>query len=427
MRAVVACGLALLVAAVASAAVASAAAATAHPGLDRAFGDHGSRLLRLPEPAAATKVKAEETVTAADGSTYVIGAVIGCKGCAHPVGLYRFDRNGRRDSSFGGDGVIDLPAGAAAGPLALDSRGRPMMTLGAFTHDRGVEVWRLTKDGRPLPGFGRHGRAPVPKQRGDAATVTSLPDGGVLVKSEKDEPEGGYDVVYLGELRADGRPERHFGGDGHVAVAVGGAFHLEAPAIGADGAIYLGAWEAESVSRVSARGRLDTRFDRAARRSGRQLYRYYHSLPLLAEIEARSLLPLPGGGVALFGFVGSHGFEQRFEADGSPAAAFGRSGLRLMAQIVDKAVPIGKGEVFVAGGPLLGPETASVLRADGKLDRRFNGGRPVLLTRTEATVRPAAIGAGLAAVSFGQTEKCEAGRCPRAYLSRFVLPAGLGR
>jgi hypothetical protein len=302
-----------------------------------------------------------------------------------------------------------------------------MMTLGAFTHDGRVEVWRLTKAGRPLPGFGRHGRAPVPKQRGDAATVTSLTDDGVLVMSEKDEPEGGYDIVYLAELRADGRPDRRFGGAGHVAVAVAGAFHLEVPAIGTDGAIYLGAWEAESVSRVSARGRLDTRFDRAARRSIRHLYGYYRSLPLLAEIEARSLLPLPSGGVALFGFVGSHGFEQRFKADGSPAAGFGRGGLQLMSQIVDKAVPIGNGELFVAGGPLLGPETASVLRADGKLDRRFNGGRPVLLTRNEEAVQPAAIGAGLTAVSFGQNEKCAAGRCPKAYLSRFVLPAGLGR
>lgn len=409
------------------AAILCAGALAARPGLDRSFGDRGSRLLRLPEPAAATKVKADESVTAADGSTYVSGGVVGCKACAHPRGLYRFDRDGRRDTSFGGNGVVDLPTGVVLGSLALDSRGRPMLTVGDFNIDGRVEVWRLTKGGRPLPGFGRHGKARVSKQFGDAATVTSLPDGGLIVMSEKDEPGGGYDEVYLSELRPDGRPDRRFGGDGHVTVAAGGAFHLETPTIGARGAIYLAASEGEAVTRVSARGRLDTRFNQAARRSVRHLYSYYRSLSFLAEIEARSLLPLPRGGIALFGFVGSHGFELRFEPDGSSAAGFGRGGLQLMSQIVDKAVPVGKDELFVAGGPLLGPETAAVLRADGKLDRDFNRGRPVLLTRSEEVVEPAAIGGGLAAVSYGDIGKCAAGRCERAYVSRFILPRGLGR
>jgi hypothetical protein len=401
--------------------LASPASAALGAGYEHSFGKGGTAFLELPTITRAPKVEVAESRTAPDGSTYVLADQRCEKQKPCPVAsqfLFKFGRDGRPDHSFdGGKGYYPI-RGRGFEALAIDERGRPLLSRTVVD----PTVARLTPGGHRDLSFGDRGQVMLPRLTEDLGTVGTLPGGGVLVMTEGVEPEGGFNRYHLAELREDGRPVGRFGRHGIVNFDLAGEYH-EPPVVGADGAIYVIGEEGATLSRISARGRLDSTFNRAARRT---LGRYVRALHSGEEWgETATLVARPGGGVDVFGFFDEKGVEAQVGGDGRPVAGFGRAGVRLLDQQVWAGVEVGGGEVFAFGEPLLGIDRVFLLRADGSLDPRFHGGEPILLAEDAGDGTLARVGHGLVDLAYNRAIPCR--NCRKAYVGRFALPGGSGR
>jgi hypothetical protein len=400
-----ACGLALLVAV-----VVGATAAAARPGLDRTFGQGGRASLGLSLPPGASKFEGVERASAPDGSTYVLALV----GPDRRQFLYRFWPTGRLDRRFGGSHhAVRLPVQPRWGyELAVDARSRPVVMSG----DQGPRLTRYTRAGHLDRGFGHEGTAVVKTLPTEFPGFETLPGGrGFLVYTEGQEGRG-YTTWDLAELTADGRPAKRFGGDGETSVEAAGNLGLE-PVASRRGAVFIGGYSfngAPRLTRVSSNGRLDTRFNRASRRS----LRPFNRLGLGSfDFEPTTVLALDDGGVEVLGWAGTKGFEVRLRADGGPAPGFAE-GYRLAPFWASGAMSLAGGAVL-AYGEEHHQVTLFVLRGDGALDRRF---RPARLPHGASVAGLAAVDPDLAQLSWSSGGRCDS--CSGRYISRYVLPAG---
>jgi hypothetical protein len=379
-----------------------ASALAAAPGSVRSFGHGGRRSLTVPKPPGVKELVYDEWLGTADGSAYVL-ANSKCYGCGGPHQyLFKFGRRGRFEASFaGGRGYLELPGnGERTYALAVDRHGRAL----AVGDDHGATVMRFTRAGRPDPGFGKHGVVRLGRLGHDilanSPTVSAMPGGGLLVSAESPNEGHGFSRYTLAKLREDGTPDRGFGRAGVTAVDAAGEFHLEAgPTPLPDGSVLIvstGLGQPVTLTRVSARGRLDSRYDRVARRSLRPLAAL--DSKLWEGLEAYAAVPRAQGGVDLFGFGSPHGFEMRVAADGRAQIGFGRRGLKILPLPVSGVAPLPGGEFLATGNEFNRQTVAYVVRADGSRDRRFP---PTPLGHASFGGSPVAIGGGLANVVYG--------------------------
>jgi hypothetical protein len=390
---------ALLVAAVIAA---SAFAAGASSGLVRSFGHGGRRTLTPKKPPGVKELVNDEWLGTADGSAYVL-ANSKCYGCGGPHQyLFKFDRGGRFDASFaGGRGYVELPGnGERTYALAVDHHGRAL----AVGDDHGPKLIRFTRAGRPDRGFGEDGVVRLSRLGKDifanSPTVSAMPGGGLLVSVETPSEGHGFSRFALAKLREDGTLDRGFGRAGVARVDAAGEFHLEAgPTALPDGSVLIvstGLEQPVTLTRVSARGRLDTRYDQVARRSLRPLAKL--NSKLWEGLEAYVALARANGGVDLFGFGSPHGFDMRVEADGRADAAFGRRGLKVLPLPVSGVTPLPGGEFLAVGNEFNQPTVAYVVSGDGTRDRRFP---PTPLGHGSFGGDPVVIDKGLANIVYG--------------------------
>lgn len=218
---------------------------------------------------------------------------------------------------------------------------------------------------------------------------------------------------------------KRFGGDGEVNVDVPGEFHLD-PVITKGGAVLIGTEGCcdglPALTRVSARGRLDARFDRVARRSLQMLG---GSEGVVGHGEIEAVLPLGGGGIRLFGGGFGPGFEMRLQGDGHPVPGFGDRGLQPRPLTVEAAVPVGQGLVLATTELQGGYPLVYLIDGDGKLDRRFATSPIMLLPTKSYYARPTLVGPGRAVVTYSHAVGCD--QCGRPFLAHFLLPTGSGR
>jgi hypothetical protein len=401
----------------------SASALAARPGYVRSFGHGGRRALQPTKPPGVKELVNDEWLGTADGSAYVL-ANSKCYGCGGPHQyLFKFDRGGRFDASFaGGRGYVELPGnGERTYALAVDDHGRAL----AVGDEHGPMVMRFTPAGRPDPGFGKHGVVRLPglgrNILADSPTVSSMPGGGLLASAETPNEGHGFSRFKLEKLREDGAPDRRFGRAGVTAVDAAGSFHLEGgPTVLADGSVLIvstGLGQPVTLTRVSARGRLDTRYDRVARRALRPLAAL--NSRLWEGLEAYVALPRANGGVDLFGFGSPHGFDMRVEADGRADAGFGRHGLKVLPLPVSGVTPLPGGEFLAVGNEFNQQTVAYVVRGDGTRDRRFP---PTPLGHGSFGGQPVAIGDGLANVVYGIEIQPEDNFKYIPFVARLALP-----
>jgi hypothetical protein len=421
-------GLAALVASAALlvAAVASASALAGGPGPDRSFGHAGHSPLTPVKPAGVKKLEYREWLGAADGSVYVL-ATSECRGCGDRGNyLFKFSRAGRFDASFGRHGYAALPPGEEGLRLAVDGHGRAIVSDGA----KGVQVRRFTRGGHPDRSFGRDGVVELPKLHAfltDAPTVSPMPGGGLLVALESSAEGHGFAHIVLAELDERGAPVRTFGRNGVTGVDAAGAFHVEyGPTPLPGGAVLIGSLscctEKVSLTRVSARGRLDTRYDRAARRALRPLAVLREHSEEGTELNA--IIPRPDGGADLFGFVSPHGFEARVKADGEADTRFGRQGLKVLPLPVSTATAIRGGGFLLAGNEFNQQTVAYAIHGDGSVDRSF---RPSPLGPGSFYPRATTLDDGHGSIAFGKMLEPEEDFQYRPLVARFDLPKGARR
>lgn len=248
-----------------------AAAQAAGPGLDRSFGTHGT--------TTVTKGSDEDRLEAfrvtAGGRSYILD----------DNQILAFQSNGKIAGHFGERGRLTLAPDFARGEvgardLALDSRGRILVTGSALAPPgwKADKTWviRMLPNGSRDPEFGTDGEVDttfgLPAVNGTGPSVSAL----TIAVDAADRP------------------------------VVGGAFGKE------PGYCDFGRGPDPFLARLSATGALDTTFAGSG-----------HAV-LTGPGELASLIPAPGGGLAVFSRRCPS--EPRLEATGSQITAFTESG-----------------------------------------------------------------------------------------------------
>lgn len=336
-------------------------------------------------------------------------------GCSGRASLTRYRRDGLRDSGFGVDGTILVAPEGVEGEalLAVDSMGRMVL---AWTHDYAIVIRRFEADGRPDLSFGQAGFS----QLSCGCILTSLaagPNDSIVVAGRSERP--GYApfsaaTALVARLRSDGGFDSKFGQGGIVWMRTPG-YRLAAK-VGPRGAVFLFDLTRNFrlvvplVTRLSARGRLDWRFARTAKRSLRAAQGTGTSAYGWEDI---GLVLRPRGKVDLYGNDGEDSLVVRLLRSGKRDRSFGRNGVQRISFPINDAVADGAGGTFAVGRkPSESFDDFRVLRLrpDGRPDRQF--GRVVLPgTRGDEGVQLGVQAKGKVAVFDQGLHFCRSGGC----------------
>lgn len=368
-------GLLLLIVAV------GASAAKSEAGLDRSYGSEGVASA-VPPSSPPGYVSQRRFAAAPGGSAYLLNTVVQCgQTCTSTGVIYRLDSSGAFDPSFGGGGSTQLPTVTRgereqAPAMIVDPSGRLLV---GQVESGVVTVRRFTPTGSLDGSFGSGGSTSFPCSECDGTTVALLlaPNGRVVVERQTALPPkpgafgsslGGQ--VSLTRLTPGGWPERHFGDGGTVTIDLGRRGYPDVTAVSPKGSILLGAVEccsgnASYLTRVSAKGRIDTKFGKAAGRSLARLAKRGETSGLVA------LLPRANGTIDLVGndALGA-GLDLRLKADGD-RAKFGHGGLKKLPFSIEAARLGAEGAIFAVGRRGVGPYSAFRLLANGRVDPAF--------------------------------------------------------
>jgi uncharacterized delta-60 repeat protein len=426
-------GLVAVIAAAVGLCCAALALAAPAPGLDPSYGDGGSLPIEPPPPAGYQSIYPEGTAVAPGGAAY---ALLSASKCSFPCAesglfLYRYLPNGSLDGSFGGEGgAVQLPPGARSSRLGVDARGRPLVVRGVAG---GFQVLRYTASGRPDSTFGSGGAVSVLRPGWGLVRAVAAPGGRILLVGNAPGPEGEGEFdgtesrahrIGLVRLLPDGGLDRSFGRRGAITVDLPGGFDTGL-AFAPNGAILIGGvgccGDPITITRLSPRGLLDTRFDAVAARSLRRLAGFGGS-EIGDEANLRAVVAHPGGGIDLLGGDGvGGGFVLRLHADGHLATKFGQRGLRQLPKPVDRAVAAPGGGTFAIGSAQ-GGLFAMRLLLGGRLDPGFGGGQPMQLPSSGYATELTRAGAGRVVVSSTLERECRLFCAPLPILTRLIEP-----
>lgn len=401
-------------------------------GLDRSYGVDGMAAVAQPPGDHLGGWRVEEFASARDGSVYAMGRgwANNCYTCAPTYVLLRIDSNGGFDPGFGGDTGVVLPAVPSGYGLSVDWQGRPLVT----SHDSGaVTVRRYQQNGQADPGFGAGGTASVAcRCDGAAVRVAPMPHEKILVEAdraasgEQYSPGPGAEVA-LTRLQPSGTPDPSFGAGGSVGFPLP---HLVRPtllAVAGKGSILLGGSSPRLQTlvyavRVSAKGRLDTRFNRTVLGSMRRL----RQLGEFADLS--SLIARGDGTIELLGpSKAETSFELRLRANGKLARNFGKGGLNVLPFTVSSAALGSGGAIFAVGG---GEERWSIayrILKSGRIDPRF-GGKKGIRAPFAGTGILVGTQEGRRAVVMNRGEAfCRSACAPTPAVARYIEPKPIRR
>jgi len=371
-------------------------------GFDSDFGDGGILTEADPRPSEAS---ADSLAVDRRGRVLVFGrATAGVLEAGDAAALVRYLPDGALDPSFGG-GLVRVPG---RGGEVVVGEGDAYFVLSEGT------VTKVGPRGRIDQSFGEEGTAdielgPSVRYRGKRQRVplysheiVALPGGRLAIAGEAEDGR-----AFVLRLRADGRPDPTFGGDGFVLFgSVVRACTINQLAVQTDGRILVvGSVErplAEAQTASVLRLRLDGRRDRSFGHRGLKL------LPITKRSLASALAVQGDGRILVAGKAfarARHARELilRLDAHGDLDRSFGRGG------IVSTRIPFRLGGIW--GAPrrlLLQRHRILVLRdsawrqllvysRDGRRRRAFSVGRGAEPVRHGANphrwVRSAPLGA----------------------------------
>lgn len=358
-----------MVAAAALAALASAASAGNAGSFDRSFANDGRKLtdfFNRIDRASAIAIQS-------DGRIVVAGRA-GRFPEADRLALARYERDGRLDRSFGGDGRRSLPC---SGPAALAVQANGKILVAGSCSD--IAVARLRRNGRLDRTFGRGGI--VRTDVGGLAHANDIAiqtDGRIVVAGETHAAGGGQNYLIVVRYRRPGILDEGFADEGVVKTRFG----TPADALGYglaiqdDGKLVVSGEVGNNwiVARLLSDGSLDPSFDEDG---------VNFSAPKLIG-EARDVQIQPDGRIVTAGrdfgasvvrfavarYLPNGSFDESFGDDGAQHTVFGR---RRPADAYSLALQA-DGKIVVVGRGSDGRDTRIALaryRASGQLDRRF--------------------------------------------------------
>jgi hypothetical protein len=361
-----------------------ASAAKPAAGLDASYGQGGVASAQLPGPPNPSG--SSLLATAPDGSAYLLTTRGECPvGCASGFELNRWTPDGALDTTFGSGGAVQLPgdfyfpsedgktySGTA---LTVDARGRPL--VGRIESDAFV-VRRFLATGQLDTSFGSGGTVSIPCYECERTEVwlLSTPEGGVMAEQEALLPPkpGAFESSLGGQvsftsLSPVGKVVRSFGHDGRTTIRLGQRAYPGQATMTPKGGILLGdvgccGGIGPYLIRVSAKGRIDTKFGRSAGRSLARLSKRGETASLVA------VLPRANGKIDLVGDDRlEYGFDLRLKADGG-RAKFGKGGLEALPFEPLAAARGSEGAIVTTSAESAGYTVQRVL-ADGRIDPAF--------------------------------------------------------
>jgi hypothetical protein len=255
--------------------------------------------------------------------------------------------------------------------LVVDSQGLPLLTE---TGGSGMVIRRLTPSGAADSTFGTNGVVDLPCECLERPTqLIPTPGGGVTMVTSSISTMAVLRVVHL---QADGAPDPRFGRRGTATFDLRDAQPFTAVAASQRGAIYLAGpvcchfSHPLYLARISVRGRLDTRFLSTARRSLNSIGRIHRS-----AVRITAVLPRPGGKIDLLGYTGHighrRGFLVRLDPNGHLHRRFGRRGLQVLPYPVGSAALGSDGSILAAGDASVVGGYALRILAGGRIDPAF--------------------------------------------------------
>jgi uncharacterized delta-60 repeat protein len=373
--------------------VLAAPAGAAPADLDRGFGGdgvvpiEGPRGLTFPADASARMTIGPEDEAIVLVSDYA------CPNeweCPTELTLMRYDAAGNRDPSFGTQ--LHVQEGPERHPfdLAVGPDGKAVVAAydSAAGEDGALRVFRFDRAGHLDPTFGGVGETAQPLRPGTSAPVAVAvqPDGKIVVATEGSRVEGGQELR-LARYLPEGTLDPGFGSGGVATLVMATQTRPANLLLGGDGSVTVASpyccvggtalfGEGFSVARLRADGSPETGFGG----SGQLLF----PTPG-AEGTVASIALAPDGGTFVLFEEGTETVSTvdnlaKLAPNGSLDGAFGSGGrLRTfyrVGSVNPTAIAVdGKGRVVGAGGD--DGVAAFRLRPDGSADRTFNGGQRI--------------------------------------------------
>lgn len=391
MRRMVLCAVAVMVL------VGLVGAGSAEARLDTSFGEGGVAPVNPPFPPGWTNEQIEAIATGQEGETYVIAAQRK-NGCGfYECGgkgdfVFRYLASGALEPAFAAGRGFEIPAETSAtynlgqALVAVDSTGLPIVARTVLPEREGagagaIVVRRLLEDGELDTSFGAGGavRLPCPCESQNAQLLPG-PQGATFVvatsktrKKAQGKKSGATASATLIKLDSTGHRAKGFGARGSVTAQMPGEGEIEYDAITPTGATYFGgrgfskSTNAGFLVRVSAKGKLDTKFDSRALKALRRLNGIRGN-----EVRVTAAVIGRQGPVELFGSAGSiGGFELRLNQDGTLRRGWAEKGLALLPFQIAAAIQGREGSTMaLTGGEAAAPHLLRIT-SKGKLDPAF--------------------------------------------------------
>lgn len=372
-------------------ALSTSSAAAAPADLARGFGDNGVATVQRAGGGAFPGDAVAQMAIGPEDEVFVLFSDYACPNqweCPTQLTLARFDAAGNRDPAF--NAQLTVRQGPERRPLdvAVGPDGKPVIAAydtGAIEAEGALRVFRFDRSGRLDPSFGGAGETPQPLRPGQSAPVAVAvqPDGKVVVTTEGSRVGEGQELRvarYLG----DGLLDPAFGTGGVSTIALPTQTRPADVLLSPTGTITVGSpyccvggtslfGEGFSLTRLLGDGRPDPGF------AGSGQLRF-HTPGAEGLVESMALAP-DGGTIVLF--------EERTETvstvdnlakltpAGSLDPGFGQAGRLRTFHRVESVLPSamaadGKGRIVAAGSD----EKIGAFRLlpNGGVDRTFNGG-----------------------------------------------------
>jgi hypothetical protein len=404
-------------------AMASIGLGTAQARLDPSYGVGGVVPVKPEQPAGWRNIGISGLTPGRGGNAFAVGVQAKCAGpnftgCETSYVLHHYFAGGELDLGYGGGLGYRIPNGHYALPLVgVDASGRPLLAAptepppGSVT--RTFTVTRLAKTGEPDPGFGQAGTTTI-ECAYDCGILALLgaPDGSIRVVSAT--YPAGPSTLYVSDLDPSGRLVDSFGSHGTATFALPDRAEAHFIALTPGGGIYFGGGPAANNShgnyllRISAKGRLDRRFDAAAAKAVRAADRINGGIT--------SIVVGGKGQVELFGYRGTKyvgGFELRLKPDGFRDPSFGNRGLRKLPYSIHAATLGTEGATMALSEGGTGWALGLRILADGRLDQKFGGqGVPLPGSLSESSLKIARGPRGAVTVADEDLHFCRSS-CPQ--------------
>lgn len=285
---------------------------------------------------------------------------------AYGIRIQRWHPDGRPDSTFGSDGILEYGRYKSVLGIRALTNGKIIAVAREFGS---VGAVRLNSDGTPDSSY--QGAGFIIHASPNLWDAAILSDGGVIFTGNKSNSAGGYDLAVF-KLDSAGNADASFGTVGtalynfgsstetfgiRIAEASGGKFLVSAvrdfPGSGTDSV---------GVLRILGNGNLDQSFG-----VGGAVFKY---IPYTWMMRAEDVVEGPGGTITFAAFFRPPGdttfFHRRLlrlTSDGATDASFGSNGICELTSIPPQKTSGGGGYYFYH----VGGQTTLIHQPDGKL------------------------------------------------------------